>query len=374
MHKIDGTGLKEEAWVTEQFSVPMHPTETTIIKLKGGPGSGHHGHAGRHGKIGGSVPKGTNFQPGMPGPNNSEYVDLSMGYDIIANNVFTHIMPDASDTLKRSLGVLDRADVARAAKNDIVTELSQRTGLDYDRVNEFIRQWASTSNRGYESISIQEAFAEEFGVELSSWQKEILKPYNERIARWKKRYDLFDEAQAVEDKYVEAQIQKTGKTRDTLSSAEIKEALDNASAEWNASHTMRFSHVMTVSAQPDYIPILPKEGMKRLARAMYDLTQERLKDAPDTLILFRGIVVDDYEGAQPGDIAQYEGNAIESWSASKQVAYQFSGQPGSAVLSISIPKENVVGTCISGFGCLNELEYVFLGSIPGSSVRVIKTY
>lgn len=29
------------------------------VKVRGGPGSGHHGHAGRPGKVGGSAPKGS---------------------------------------------------------------------------------------------------------------------------------------------------------------------------------------------------------------------------------------------------------------------------------------------------------------------------
>jgi len=102
---------------------------------------------------------------------------------------------------------------------------------------------------------------------------------------------------------------------------------------------------------------------RRFLRAMYDETQERLRSlgvpADEFVTLYRGVRI-------PGewyrdDVAAYEGNAIESWSTSIQVAVSFAGNQ--QVLDAAIPANRIISTATTGFGCLVENEVVVLGGL-----------
>lgn len=67
-----------------------------------------------------------------------------------------------------------------------------------------------------------------------------------------------------------------------------------------------------------------------------------------------------------GDVFDYNGNAIESWSASPNIARDFG-----RALMMDVPVKNIVSSARTGLGCLSEGEFIILGSIPGQRVEVI---
>ena len=113
------------------------------------------------------------------------------------------------------------------------------------------------------------------------------------------------------------------------------------------------------------------KGMRLFLRAQYEITQERLKAAGlDTLTLYRGMkIVPD--GLEHGKSAEISTRPINAFSASKQVAFDFSkgimtqsiaGPKGKGiVISGKVPAERVLSLATTGIGCLSEQEAVVLG-------------
>jgi hypothetical protein len=69
--------------------------------------------------------------------------------------------------------------------------------------------------------------------------------------------------------------------------------------------------------------------------------------------------------ASKGKPAQIKGNALESWTSDPAIAQGFAQDatfttPGKVkvVVTMQVPRQRVVGTARTGFGCLNESEYV----------------
>jgi len=91
---------------------------------------------------------------------------------------------------------------------------------------------------------------------------------------------------------------------------------------------------------------------------MYNQTQSYFKSLGyngETLVtLYRG--VSGITGTR-GKTYKYKGNAMESWSYTTKTAKNFG-----SVLAIRVPLKNIIATARSGFGCLNEQEFVLLGN------------
>ena len=134
-----------------------------------------------------------------------------------------------------------------------------------------------------------------------------------------------------------------------------------------------------------------KEGVKFLdgdnsartkiwVRSVYDTTQEKLTEAGfkpgDKVTLYRGFAVpkggDDIGGRynlvrySPGDIIDYQGNAMESWTSRRNVAEKY----GDYVMEMSVPVESILSTYVSGFGDDLFSEFVIL-SVPGGKGHVV---
>lgn len=107
---------------------------------------------------------------------------------------------------------------------------------------------------------------------------------------------------------------------------------------------------------------------KKLVKAMYDSTQERLASmgyGPDDEIpLFRG--VRRTQGALKkypltNDTYLYSGSPLESWTHSTYTAKQFAkGIKG--VISMKVKRKNIFSTALTGIGCFNEGEVIVLGA------------
>jgi hypothetical protein len=91
--------------------------------------------------------------------------------------------------------------------------------------------------------------------------------------------------------------------------------------------------------------------IKSALKGMYADTQALLKDAPDTVWLFRGVR---YLDVKDGEIVQLQ--PMSSFSTSFAVAGGFG-----SVLAMPIPKDRIVSTARSGAGCLGEREVIVLG-------------
>lgn len=135
------------------------------LTIKGGPGSGNWGHAGRPGLIGGSQPGGGHHMVAHP--------DIDGAAASKNNREIDKLFNEASDRGKWE----HASGTARGAiKDALVTEISKRADVSYDKVNNIIRQWAASSNdTDMRSLALQRDAAKEFGQPLSDFTKARIK-------------------------------------------------------------------------------------------------------------------------------------------------------------------------------------------------------
>ena len=224
-------------------------------------------------------------------------------------------------------------DVRSNAKDAIAQELQKRVGCTYDEANDFIQQWAKSSNDNHmASMKIQEAASRKWKIPMSEWQE---LRYNELL---------------------------TAGREDLRTSGMIEQAnrplFSNQYGDFTGS----------VGSSVDDIH-------DKLLQAMYDYTQDELKEAGiDRLVLTRG-----FDPSTPetkavldnllGEKVAYEGNVLESWSVSQAESANF----GTTEFFIEIPRERILGSARTGFGCLDEMEYVVMGSSGGDEAYVLKS-
>lgn len=116
-----------------------------------------------------------------------------------------------------------------------------------------------------------------------------------------------------------------------------------------------------------------KKVMRGIAREMYSHTQSRLKaEGLKNIQLYRAVAWSDTYNA-PDDIRdqmldnpdtiRMDSNPITSWAANSQEAHAHEGESGPTIVkSASIPAERIFSTARTGNGCLNENEFVVIGS------------
>jgi len=124
---------------------------------------------------------------------------------------------------------------------------------------------------------------------------------------------------------------------------------------------------------------------RAFARRQYEYTQEVLeKEGVEYVSVYRGM---NFSGSNTppwlGDARTGNGIASldsfdlqpgNSWSTSQQTARGFAGGkgPGSVLFEVTVPREYVLGSARTGFGCLNEHEFVLLHK-TGAKYRVYST-
>jgi hypothetical protein len=230
-------------------------------------------------------------------------------------------------------------------KSEIIKDLSTRTGIPEEDVNNFVAQWSHSANDSdMRSLSIQQAASEEFGVPLSEWQQSNIE-YLERLKK-----DAIDNLVTTRDMSVET-------------ATDIVDSGGGIVQEYG-----RFTSLM------------PRDQERALLRAMYDNTQESLAaqgfKPDDKITLFRGVRGEDY--GETGDYLNYEGNTLGSWSVNSGIAERFATEdihgmtPGAigTVFTMDVPVRNIVGTAKTGFGCLSEGEFACVDNIPDSQVKI----
>jgi len=282
------------------------------VRLKGGPGSGHRGHAGRPGKRGGSSPGTGAGLVSMPRHIANQVGEKIGNVDPVAVNVLNSVLVE--DTW-------EHASVSEL-KDRIVTSLSEESGVDYDTTNEILKQWADTSNdTSMRALSLQQAAAEELGLELSDWQKGQIE-----LAKAKSGYG----SQPITDRASERAV--------------IRAMYDQTQAHLRESGVAEDGHVTVF------------RGMKI-----------RTDDMPALGI----------ESTSSGTVLDYKGNAMESWSVSRGEAdkfadleYEEEGGKTGLVLRTRVPARNVISTAVTGLGAVREGEFVIVGSAVGSQVAI----
>jgi hypothetical protein len=196
-------------------------------------------------------------------------------------------------------------EMREKAKHELVQILSERSGILYEDVNKFIKQWAYSSNDDdMRSLAIQKAASELFDIPLSEFTNN-----------------------------------------------KMKAILQGGNPGHHYGDAFKF-------------PLLPDDKQKAILQAMYDRTQAKLRLAGfsqgQTIRLRRGMKLskEATQGWTIGDTIEITGNALESWSVGENVAAFF----GDVILEMDVPVEMIIGTARTGFGCLTEGEFVLLGS------------
>lgn len=233
------------------------------------------------------------------------------------------------------------------AKNELVTELSRRTGISYGSVNEFIAQWAWSSNDyDMRSLAIQRDAAELFGVPLSEWQASTIAKLEgefRNIARdMSKRYKI-----------------------------SVQEAM---------------GELMADPSYKKYRPLFDSETQMNLLSAMNDYTQEELRRAGFTTIrVRRGVTVDRGvfadTGWEEGDRVILDLNTLSSWTVGERIGGVFANgttsskiDPIGVIFEMDVDVSQVMGSCRTGFGCLTEGEFILLGRTSEAKILKILRY
>ena len=220
----------------------------------------------------------------------------------------------------------------QAAKSAICGELYESTGIREDIISDFIHQWANTSNdTDLRSLQIQKVASEIFNSPMSEWQQKRLSEIMAERATYKP-FDLIEDA-----------------------------------------HFRFFGETMERKFQYDQYADSSDALVEKLLRAMYANTQEKLEAAGiNDLMLMRGQYlpseVTNEMAKHVGEVANITGNALESWTCNPETAQSF----GTTVIAQRIPKERVIGSARSGFGCLGEWEFVVIGDVPGDEGMIMQ--
>lgn len=343
---------------------------TRIIKLKGGAGSGNWGHGGRPGKLGGSAPKSfvmsirsgrdaaqrqaaaktgkTASDTEVLRPLTPVSVDearlmqqLNYKYRYGDDEAMRDFMnggamgsagphtnwmnstPDERSETKRDIAnqVYDKIPDAMKAPAGFVDDgVDAKNFVTKDAVAGVVTQWAQDSNdSNTASLSVQEAASQEFKVPMSKFQQDsIVKTIG--VAGGEYRPGLIADHQRASN--------------------------------------------------------MTREAERAILRAQYNNTQTQLAAAgykpTDTVRLYRGLNFGENAPAQGA--ANYQGNALESWSISPYTAANFavgSWENGARVVVANVPISSIFSTARTGNGCLNEGECVVFGSLAGSQVTVV---
>lgn len=128
----------------------------------------------------------------------------------------------------------------------------------------------------------------------------------------------------------------------------------------------------------DKDPVL-SSGLQHFLLAMYENTQEELQAAGiDRLVLWRGMNIVPPRGwatigRTAGEVDDVMLQPISSFSASYDTAEMFSGhvrKPGRpTMMLVEVPRERIIGTAVSGFGCFGESEFVVIGGPTSAYMR-----
>jgi len=120
-------------------------------------------------------------------------------------------------------------------------------------------------------------------------------------------------------------------------------------------------------------------GLRAFLRAQYDETQEWLaKEGIEDVLVYRGSLFSEaehaaVEAAGKRGMEQVGLQPMSSFTAEPMTAFAFgtSGRlgKGGGMYAVRVPRERILGSCQTGYGCKNEAEFVVLGG--NDTVRVV---
>jgi|Deesub1362A_J573_1020465.scaffolds.fasta_scaffold00751_17 hypothetical protein len=244
-------------------------------------------------------------------------------------------------------------------KHRVVSRLSKVVRLPYEWANRVIGNWAITSNdEDAWSLSMQEAAAAEFGVQLSEWQRNKLE-ITKKAAQNPRLREYVGRAAFAEGPIGTPEANRWSRWLVELGYDAYGEA-PMQGGRWKPPEGMT-----------------PERLRRLVLRKMYEATQADLADAGVThLVLYRGVrggaVVDGLRKGRHrvGDVVEVIPNAMESWTIMPPVALDFAGGEVGAVLRMVVPRERVLATARTGYGCYNEWECVVIGPPKGHTDKV----
>jgi hypothetical protein len=415
---IDFDIVGDDGWkdIHEKFEEEY---QNIVRSEKGGKGSGYWSHSGRPGKVGGSA-SGNGKSSGLTKRQLDFIRVIERDYSQIHNQMLNEFIEALDDNFRddstrnfitlcaknlpfalvrfistaspidsRLLNSTD--ETRRYLKDKIAGDVRRASGLDYDMVDTMVRSWANTSNdSSFLSLSLQKTVGEVFGVDLSDWQKSQVemadgvadqqKPND--IARLDKFLGMYKEGIGygirngemsdtfVDDIFSDYRVRKEfptfeGKfTYDEIDNynAEIKKAWLSRDKEQCFSVLDKFKG--EAAERIMYDGILSPNDERKYVTAVYQKTQDFFKQAgynpEDEITLFRGTSFKpDKWGRNPtewGKKVSVKGNACSSWSVYPSVAARF----GKRQIMAHVKVKDVISTCMTGWGCLNEGEVVVL--------------
>jgi hypothetical protein len=261
-----------------------------------------------------------------------------------------------------------------ALKVAAMKSLAQRANISEEESNQFIANWADSSNdHNLSSLSIQKAAAEEFGGQLSTWQQER---FTETLDGHKKQFGMnflkYSKAKGMDPvAAVRAAAEEQAGTGSSFPfHAEfIEKQLQDGPVPKNALQAQElFERAALASVSKS----------RKAVRAMHSATQELFnKWGIKEVTAFRGFTTPSKFFWQAGDVIKHESNALSSWSLERETASIFANpddeDQGAYIVQSRIPASRIVAMPGTGFGCANEWEIVVMGgSKQVEETRVIQ--
>ena len=117
--------------------------------------------------------------------------------------------------------------------------------------------------------------------------------------------------------------------------------------------------------------IASESDQRSIMSTIYKRTQTYLESLGISHVtLFRGVHQrNSYTG---GNVVNWVGNAVESWTASIGITSTFTGSNDYRLaVAIKVPIKSIFSTAVTGFGCLLEGEFLIFGNLPGMTARVV---
>lgn len=243
-----------------------------------------------------------------------------------------------ADLHEKAVGWPPTTEKQVATKRILVDDLAQRAGVDPDDVDTMLGVWMATSNdHSMTALTTQQVVAEEMGVPMSAFSRKRLE-----------------------------EVERRRETTIVQVMAEQQVDREQAAKYVNPRYTLR----------------VPEDRMRKVAHAMYEKTQETMREAGykpgDMVRLYRGVSLEKggpSDNFRVGDIVPIIGNAAGSWTTGAFMAHGFA-KPAKGwngiVFSLDVPVERVFSTFVSGLGSIMENELVILGGFPGDLAQVEK--
>lgn len=169
------------------------------------------------------------------------------------------------------------------------------------------------------------------------------------------------------------------------SSAHSLAVQESAKTEFGLQNTMEWSPHPMGNDNPSYViqsdtkQTVDEHGpvLQDFLRSQYTDTQQMLKDQNvGSITLFRGqteaptpLNVEKTDLNNPGVIPTAQMRPMSSWSASYDVASRFCEAHGGVLMTAQVPASQILSTPRTGFGCLNEHEFVVLGNVDDVKVE-----